>query len=86
MDSGRLRIAEVTSRFPSIPAFVSFLSSQLGFRSLGEVDRKTSTHFVLFEFTKAPWEKGSDLAEEQARRGLIAKGEELLKPCIYKRR
>ncbi|KAL8281056.1 hypothetical protein RQP46_006414 [Phenoliferia psychrophenolica] len=48
-DGGELRIAEVTSRFTDVDAFVALITA-VGFK----LDQKdaTNTHFMMFDFTK----------------------------------
>ncbi|GAA5887780.1 hypothetical protein JCM6882_000750 [Rhodosporidiobolus microsporus] len=75
---GVLKIAEVTSRFPSIDDFIKLLTS-LGF-SLSHKDY-SNTHFLLLDFTKTAESEPAGKVVENTR-----KSEKLLNPCIYKRR
>ncbi|GAA5820559.1 hypothetical protein JCM11251_003048 [Rhodosporidiobolus azoricus] len=75
---GVLKIAEVTSRFPSIDDFIKLLTS-LGF-SLSHKD-DSNTHFLLLDFTKTADGEAAGKVVENTR-----KSEKLLNPCIYKRR
>ena len=68
---GVLKVAEVSSRFDDIEAWLALLHS-LGFE-LTERD-ETNTHFILFEFVKSARRPASKLDSVG------------LKPCIYKRR
>ncbi|GAA5999975.1 hypothetical protein JCM10207_005998 [Rhodosporidiobolus poonsookiae] len=75
---GVLKIAEVTSRFPSLDDFIKLLTS-LGF-SLTHRDESNS-HFVLFDFEKTEAGEPAGKVDEHSR-----KAAKLLNPCIYKRR
>jgi len=80
---GTLHIAEVTSRFISTSAFNSKVQS-FGFELISE--NSPSTHFTLFEFKKiSPVPQGPARGEE-GWDGRIKQGEEILRPCVYKKR
>lgn len=76
--NGTLRIAEVTSRFTDINAFVDLISD-VGFKLKSK--NGSNTHFILFEFTKTSCEPISEHRWSQ-----IAARHDILKPCEYKRR
>lgn len=93
--SGTLRIAEVSSRFTDINAFVDLISD-VGFKLKSKVylllclssflinnpaQNGSNTHFILFEFTKTAREPISEHRWSQ-----IAVKHDILKPCEYKRR
>ncbi|GAA5862651.1 hypothetical protein JCM8547_003500 [Rhodosporidiobolus lusitaniae] len=82
-EGGVLKIAEVTSRFPSIDDFVKLLVS-LGF-TLSHKDDSNS-HFLLLDFTKTSNDEGEAGQSQQKRDENSRKAEKLLNPCIYKRR
>jgi ribosomal RNA-processing protein 8 len=84
-DAGRgtFHIAEVTSRFISIPAFISKVQS-FGFKL--ESQKAPSTHFTLFEFTKESSVPLGAARGEQAWIERVAEGEEILRGCVYKKR
>eukprot|EP00967_Tisochrysis_lutea_P115900 scaffold186121_cov27-Tisochrysis_lutea.AAC.1 len=69
--SGMLRIAEVSSRFHNIDAWVKMMTGSLGFE-LVERD-ESNTHFLHFLFRKV------ETLQRDA--GIVP-----LKPCLYKRR
>ncbi|WVO15794.1 hypothetical protein L204_103456 [Cryptococcus depauperatus] len=80
---GTFHIAEVTSRFISIEAFVQKVES-FGFQL--EEKSQPSTHFTLFQFTKTTnvplgSVRGQDGWEERVR-----EGEAILRACVYKKR
>jgi len=76
--TGRLKIAEVSSRFENVDQFVSLISlAGFKFKSKNE----SNTHFTTFEFQKIA-RKGKT---EQDWEKLMSKGG-ILKPCEYKRR
>ncbi|KAF7983945.1 hypothetical protein HWV62_18356 [Athelia sp. TMB] len=75
---GELKIAEVTSRFTDVDAFVSLVGS-IGFRLVSKDEE--NTHFTLFEFVKVPRKPISQKEWE----GLLGQGN-VLKACEYKRR
>lgn len=93
IDSGELKIAEVTSRLKELDAFIKLIND-VGFKSTKKVRINTTvgcrteigqyssnTHFVLLEFQKIPREiKLQNSWEELAMRGVV------LQPCEYKRR
>ncbi|KAG9003348.1 25S rRNA (adenine645-N1)-methyltransferase [Tulasnella sp. JGI-2019a] len=80
-DSGELKIAEVTSRFTDVDAFVSAVSD-LGFKLLQK--EHPTTHFTLFDFKAAqPPSSQPSTKEWQA---TLKSSQRLLKPCEYKRR
>ncbi|KAI0092450.1 ribosomal RNA-processing protein 8 [Irpex rosettiformis] len=75
---GELKIAEVSSRFTDMEAFVSVVSA-VGFKLKSKDE--SNTHFTLFEFVKvlrAP-------KTEKEWQKLMERGS-ILKPCEYKRR
>lgn len=74
--SGTLKIAEVTSRFTSLPSFISHIE-KTGFKL--RASDSSNTHFVLLEFTKIP--RPLPLTDED-----LKEGGKLLKPCLYKKR
>ncbi|KAI0347430.1 hypothetical protein BDW22DRAFT_528534 [Trametopsis cervina] len=75
---GELRIAEVSSRFTDMEAFVSVICA-VGFKLRSKDE--SNTHFTLFEFVKvARKPKNAKEWEKLVTRGSI------LKPCEYKRR
>ncbi|KZT57662.1 hypothetical protein CALCODRAFT_422437, partial [Calocera cornea HHB12733] len=76
---GQLYVAEVTSRFTSVDAFVEVVES-VGFALQKKEDK--DTHFMLFVFDKV----ARDPLGEAEWKGIRAKAEGLLKPCEYKRR
>lgn len=76
--SGRLEIAEVTSRFENVDQFLSLVSS-VGFKFKSKND--SNTHFTTFEFQKIPRKGKTEKDWEK----VMSKGK-ILKPCEYKRR
>ncbi|KAG8862280.1 25S rRNA (adenine645-N1)-methyltransferase [Tulasnella sp. 330] len=78
---GELKIAEVTSRFTDVDAFVSVVSD-LGFQLLHKVH--PTTHFTLFEFKAA--EPPSSPPSKKEWQAILKSSQRLLKPCEYKRR
>ncbi|TPX41316.1 hypothetical protein SeMB42_g05617 [Synchytrium endobioticum] len=71
---GKLKIAEVASRFVNVDEFIKLLSS----RGLKLKSKDVSnTHFILFEFAKKGQSTNYDNIEEAST---------LLKPCVYKKR
>ncbi|ORY64635.1 methyltransferase-domain-containing protein [Leucosporidium creatinivorum] len=76
-DGGEFKIAEVTSRFTDLSAFVALVES-LGFE-LTHKD-ESNTHFVMLDFEKT----GEEVATKRAE--TTKKAADLLKPCIYKKR
>ena len=72
-NSGELRIAEVSSRFPNVEEFIETLSS-IGF-IIKQKDTSNKV-FTLFQFKKKAAEK----------RSLQETTSVLLKPCLYKKR
>ncbi|KAI9622779.1 hypothetical protein H4Q26_015063 [Puccinia striiformis f. sp. tritici PST-130] len=89
--NGELRIAEVTSRFIDVDLFISFIKS-IGFSN--PTKDQSNTHFILFKFKKLPLIKNQNhpsaanvnLMDPKSKLELIQTGQNLLKPCIYKRR
>ncbi|KAI0761705.1 methyltransferase-domain-containing protein [Irpex lacteus] len=75
---GELKIAEVTSRFTDMEAFVSVVSA-VGFKLKSKDD--SNTHFILFEFVKVARSNKTDKEWQK----LMERGS-ILKPCEYKRR
>ncbi|KAI0770743.1 methyltransferase-domain-containing protein [Irpex lacteus] len=75
---GDLKIAEVTSRFTDMEAFVSVVSA-VGFKLKSKDD--SNTHFILFEFVKVTRPNKTDKEWQK----LMERGS-ILKPCEYKRR
>jgi ribosomal RNA-processing protein 8 len=73
LNSGELRIAEVSSRFPDVEEFIETLSS-IGF-IIKQKDTSNKV-FTLFQFKKKAAEK----------RTLQDSTSVLLKPCLYKKR
>lgn len=82
-DSGTFHIAEVTSRFISIPAFITKIKS-FGFKL--ESQKSPSTHFTLFEFTKESAVPLGPARGEQGWESRVQEGEEILRGCVYKKR
>ncbi|KAG8898824.1 25S rRNA (adenine645-N1)-methyltransferase [Tulasnella sp. 403] len=78
-DSGELKIAEVTSRFTDINAFISMVSS-IGFQLIRQ--EQPTSHFTLFDFKVAAPSNPSP----KEWKAVMKKGASLLKPCEYKRR
>jgi len=76
---GSLYIAEVTSRFTDVQAFIEVIA-ELGFRLVKQDDK--NTHFMLFMFEKT----SKDALTEGQWSSIQEKAEGLLKPCEYKRR
>ncbi|GJJ07515.1 hypothetical protein Clacol_001717 [Clathrus columnatus] len=76
--SGKLKIAEVTSRFTNVKAFIDLVAN-IGFKLKSE--DQSNTHFTLFEFQKI---SRSHLQENQWLQ--LAAKHDVLKPCEYKRR
>jgi ribosomal RNA-processing protein 8 len=79
---GRLKIAEVVSRFPTgFHDFIKKLQHELGFRGLSWDD--SSSHFIMMEFEKiAPIIIGDDRQDSQ----FDVSSPPTLKPCVYKKR
>jgi len=75
---GELKVAEVTSRFTDMDAFISLISS-IGFRLIST--DANNTHFTLFEFKKVSRKMKASKEWEK-----IMSRSSLLKPCEYKRR
>lgn len=75
--SGKLKVAEVTSRFEDVDAFVDLVVA-VGYR-LAHKD-VSNTHFIKFDFVKTT-RKGAALDWKA-----LGKQGKLLKPCEYKRR
>lgn len=75
---GELKIAEVTSRFTDVDAFVSLVGS-IGFRLVSKDEE--NTHFTLFEFVKV----SRKTIGQKEWEGLLGQGD-VLKACEYKRR
>ncbi|GAA6028438.1 hypothetical protein JCM8097_007029 [Rhodosporidiobolus ruineniae] len=82
-DGGVLKIAEVTSRFPSLDDFIKLLAS-LGFTLSHKDD--SNTHFLLLDFTKSASSSGGEGENPNKVQENSRKAEKLLNPCIYKRR
>lgn len=82
-DRGTLHIAEVTSRFTNVGAFVTAVES-FGFRC--EAREEPSTHFMLFRFTKAAAVPQGPVRGEPGWDARIKKGEGILEACVYKKR
>ncbi|KAJ7047500.1 methyltransferase-domain-containing protein [Mycena alexandri] len=76
--NGKLKIAEVASRFTDVEEFSQLVAS-VGFKLKSKDD--ANTHFTLFEFKKVAC-AGKNEKEWAA---ILAKGK-VLKPCEYKRR
>ncbi|KAF9782898.1 methyltransferase-domain-containing protein [Thelephora terrestris] len=76
--TGRLKIAEVSSRFENVEQFVSLISS-VGFKLKSKNEK--NTHFTTFEFQRIPRKGKTEKDWEK----LMSKGK-ILKPCEYKRR
>lgn len=97
VDSGKLRIAEVTSRFTDIESFIELIKEQ-GY-NLQSKDT-SNTHFAMFDFVKVPQKsvttasapsnakkgKGKKAATENQPEALLERSAKLLKPCLYKKR
>ncbi|KZT33472.1 hypothetical protein SISSUDRAFT_992989 [Sistotremastrum suecicum HHB10207 ss-3] len=77
-DGGELKIAEVTSRFVDVDAFIALIA-RIGFKLVYK--GAGNTHFMLFEFRKI---SRNPISEEEWT-SLMEKGS-MLKPCEYKRR
>ncbi|KAI8850324.1 methyltransferase-domain-containing protein [Chytridium lagenaria] len=71
---GELKIAEVTSRFPDVKNFVAALES-IGFKL--RLKDESNKMFIMFNFVKLSKKKSTVRIENP---------EELLTPCIYKKR
>ncbi|KAJ3042740.1 25S rRNA (adenine645-N1)-methyltransferase [Rhizophlyctis rosea] len=92
---GKLKIAEVISRFPNVDRFIQVLES-VGFKFLKKDD--SNKMFILFNFVKGSGAKAKvgpkTVQKAKGKNGQKANdkaddagsGEMLLKPCIYKRR
>ncbi|KAK4703503.1 hypothetical protein P7C70_g2720, partial [Phenoliferia sp. Uapishka_3] len=77
-EGGELKIAEVSSRFTDVDAFVALITG-VGFK----LDQKdaSNTHFMMFDFTK------TGEPEDRKRKAEATKqAPGLLKPCVYKKR
>lgn len=81
--SGTFQIAEVTSRFISIPSFIAKVES-FGFRLKSQ--NAPSTHFTLFEFEKALAVPLGAARGEEGWTARVEEGEEILRGCVYKKR
>ncbi|RUP47814.1 methyltransferase-domain-containing protein [Jimgerdemannia flammicorona] len=92
--NGELKIAEVVSRFSDVDAFVDVLSA-IGFDLVSKDD--SNTMFILFDFVKRAGADGDGSKKHGDGKGkggaaggtlpqALRKAEELLKPCLYKKR
>lgn len=81
--SGKLHIAEVTSRFVSTESFTSAVQS-FGFELNDE--SSPSTHFTLFEFTKTSLVPVGPVKGEIGWEKRVKEGGEILRACVYKKR
>lgn len=81
--SGTLHIAEVTSRFTNVGAFVTAVES-FGFSC--EEREEPSTHFMLFRFVKTSPVPQGPARGESGWNERIKKGESILEACVYKKR
>jgi len=79
VNKGQLFVAEVTSRFTDVEAFVDVVED-VGFRCTKQDDK--DTHFTLFVFEKVTQEALGEKGWEK----IVEKTDGLLKPCEYKRR
>lgn len=82
-NSGKLHIAEVTSRFVSTESFTSAITS-FGFELNDE--SSPSTHFTLFEFTKIANVPIGPVKGESGWEKRVKAGGEILRACVYKKR
>lgn len=74
---GLLRIAEVASRFTNRNSFIAMIED-MGFK-LSSKD-ESNTHFITFDFEAAEVNEDVDLEEMRKH------SNNLLKPCLYKKR
>ncbi|KAJ3216314.1 25S rRNA (adenine645-N1)-methyltransferase [Dinochytrium kinnereticum] len=72
--NGELKIAEVTSRFPDVQEFIKTLEG-VGFKLKSKDE--SNKMFIMFSFIKQSAKKGKVKVENP---------EQLLQPCIYKKR
>ncbi|KAL7006512.1 25S rRNA (adenine645-N1)-methyltransferase [Cystobasidiomycetes sp. EMM_F5] len=77
---GKLKIAEVTSRFTDGKAFIKLIE-ECGFKLLSKDE--SNTHFIMFEF-EAVFFRTSDT--QSSEEDLTTRSQNLLKPCLYKKR
>lgn len=81
---GELIIAEVTSRFTDRKKFIEIVES-LGFQF--QQEDTSNTHFIIFHFHKKPSSQWSlPYSSQTELDALVESGQNILKPCIYKRR
>ncbi|KAL7423291.1 25S rRNA (adenine645-N1)-methyltransferase [Cryptotrichosporon argae] len=80
---GALHIAEVTSRFVDVDAFVAAIVS-FGFALVSQ--DAPSTHFTLFEFTKARPVPRGPVRGQAGWDARVRAGEAILRGCVYKKR
>lgn len=80
---GAFHVAEVTSRFVGIPAFLGAVES-FGFQL--EKQSAPSTHFTLFKFTKTSDVPQGPVKGETGWESRVKEGEAILRGCVYKKR
>ncbi|KAI8988603.1 methyltransferase-domain-containing protein [Mycotypha africana] len=88
---GELKIAEVVSRFTDLDAFIKLLES-LGFQFMGQDD--DNKMFIMLYFKKQQSSSGNGGMKKDKKKNMNAgnddklqwKAQNLLKPCLYKRR
>ncbi|KAK9895641.1 hypothetical protein P389DRAFT_160212 [Cystobasidium minutum MCA 4210] len=81
--NGKLKIAEVTSRFTDVKDFIQLINA-IGFKLIYKDE--SNTHFILFEFEKIPLQTCKSTFLTHRDEDKVTISQELLKPCIYKRR
>jgi ribosomal RNA-processing protein 8 len=81
--SGTFHIAEVTSRFISIPTFITAVES-FGFKLQSQAS--PSTHFTLFHFIKEAAVPLGPARGEEGWGERLKEGERILRGCVYKKR
>lgn len=81
--SGTLHIAEVTSRFVSVPDFIAKVES---FGLELEHQESPSTHFTLFRFIKVAAVPQGPARGQDGWASRVGEGEGILRGCVYKKR